>query len=59
MNTMQALKAANVAQKEQMKNFNMDEMEDPTEVSLLIDLFICEPIDYIFQVFVLFYGLSS
>ena len=28
MNTVQALKAANVAQKEQMKNFNMDEMED-------------------------------
>ena len=28
MNTVQALKSANVAQKEQMKNFNMDEMED-------------------------------
>lgn len=24
---------------------SMDEMEDPTEVSSLIDLFICEPID--------------
>ena len=28
MNTVQALKAANVAQKETMKNFNMDDMED-------------------------------
>ena len=28
LNTVQALKAANVAQKEQMKNFDMDQMED-------------------------------
>ena len=28
MNTVQALKAANVAQKQQMKNFDQDELED-------------------------------
>ena len=31
INTMAAMKEANIVQKEQMKNFNMDEMEDVLE----------------------------